>query len=312
MTFETPLIGYLAFFAAFALGAVAIQGYLTQRRGVQRTLRGIRAIEIDSADVRKRQLALPLVNRVVLPGFRRVGRFVHRITPLSSIDRLRRLLSYAGEPAGWDAERVLATKVVAGALFTGGTFLLSAGGGISPLRLPLIALLLGATGYYLPDVILRSRAQARQEGIRRALPDCLDLLSITVEAGLGFDAALHRVSREIGGPLGQELHRVVQEMALGRARTDTFRDLAERSEVSELRSFVVSMVQADVFGLSVASALAVQAREMRIKRRQRAEERAHKIPVKIVLPLIFCIFPALFVVLVGPAFIRIKDALFIL
>lgn len=305
----TPTLGYVAFFLAFGFGTWALYGRITERRGIQKSLRGVRAIEIEGADLRRRELAIPLVSRVVVPGFKRVGTFAHRVTPAASIDRLSKLLAYSGGPAGWDAERVLAAKVVVGAVFLSATFLLSVGGtGISPLRLPLLAVLMGAVGYYIPDVILRSRAQARQEAIRRALPDSLDLLSITVEAGLGFDAAIQRVSREIGGPLGQELHRVVQEMQLGRSRTDTFRDLAERSEVEELRSFVVSMVQADVFGLSVANALAVQAREMRIKRRQRAEERAHKIPVKIVLPLMFCIFPALFVVIIGPAAIRISQS----
>jgi tight adherence protein C len=304
----TPTLGYIAFFLAFGFGTWALYGRIAERRGIQRSLRGVRAIEIEGADLRRRELAIPLVSRVIVPGFKRVGTFAHRVTPAASIDRLAKLLAYAGGPAGWDAERVLATKVVFGGSFLSATFLLSPALEISALRLPLLAVLMGALGYYIPDVILRSRAQARQEAIRRALPDSLDLLSITVEAGLGFDAAIQRVSREIGGPLGQELHRVVQEMQLGRARTDTFRDLAERSEVEELRSFVVSMVQADVFGLSVANALAVQAREMRIKRRQRAEERAHKIPVKIVLPLMFCIFPALFVVIIGPAAIRISQS----
>lgn len=303
------LAGYLAFFVAFAAGLFALTDYVSERRRVHGSLREVRAIEINAADLRRRELAVPLVQRVVAPGLRRLGQFARRMTPAAAVGRIGRLLVYAGA-TGWDPERVLAFKLLGGAVFAGATFLLSAGTGISPVRLPLLAAVMGATGYFLPDWLLRSRAQVRQEAIRRALPDCLDLLSITVEAGLGFDAAVYRVSREVGGPLGAELHRVVREMQLGRARTDAFRNLADRSEVSELRSFVVSMVQADIFGLSVARTLAVQAQEMRTKRRQRAEERAQKIPVKIVFPLLFCIFPALFVVLVGPAAIRISQTLF--
>jgi len=172
-----------------------------------------------------------------------------------------------------------------------------------------VAGLLGIFGYLLPDIILRSRAEERQVAMRRALPDTLDLLSISVEAGLGFDAAMARVAREVHGPLGQELNRVLQEMQLGTARAEAFRELAERSGTPELKSFVLAMVQADVFGIPVAKVLQVQAREMRIKRRQAAEERAQKLPVKILFPLLFCIFPVIFVVLLGPAAIRIYQSL---
>jgi tight adherence protein C len=134
-------------------------------------------------------------------------------------------------------------------------------------------------------------------------------MSITVEAGLGFDAAMERVAREMEGPLGEELIRVVQEMRLGKSRADALRDLGSRSSVDELKSFVLAMVQADIFGISIARVLHVQAAELRIKRRQRAEEQAQKLPVKIIFPLILCIFPALFIVLLGPAAIQIYESL---
>jgi tight adherence protein C len=143
--------------------------------------------------------------------------------------------------------------------------------------------------------------------MQRALPDALDLLSITVEAGLGFDAAVARVARQSGGPLGEELHRVLQEMQIGKSRSDALRDLADRTSIPELKSFVLAMVQADIFGISIAKVLQVQAKEMRLKRRQRAEEQAQKVPVKIVFPLILCIFPSLFIVLLGPAVITIYE-----
>jgi tight adherence protein C len=150
----------------------------------------------------------------------------------------------------------------------------------------------------------------RQESIRRALPDTLDLLSISVEAGLGFDAALMQVSRRVPGPLSQEIGRMMHEMQLGSSRAESFRHLADRVTAEEVRGFVLAMVQADVFGVSIANVLRAQSRELRLRRRQRAEERAMKIPVKLLFPMIFCILPALFVVIVGPGVIQIVDVLF--
>jgi len=156
--------------------------------------------------------------------------------------------------------------------------------------------------------VLYQAAYNRSDRIRRELPDALDLLSISVEAGLGFDAALSQVARNTQGPLADEFFRVLQEMQIGTGRSDAMRALGERTNVTELRGFVTAMVQADAFGIPIANVLRVQAREMRIKRSQRAEELAQKVPVKILFPLIFCILPALFIVILGPAAITIIDA----
>jgi tight adherence protein C len=216
---------------------------------------------------------------------------------------------YAGSPVGWDAERILATKVmttiggVVGA-FAFAKYVVN----FHSIRAGIVILLGGYVGWYLPEWILRSRSGKRQGAMRRSLPDALDLLSITVEAGLGFDAAVARVARQEGGPLGEELHRVLQEMQLGKSRADSLRDLGERTSIPEFKTFVLAMIQADIFGISIAKVLHVQAAEMRTKRRQRAEEKAQKVPVKIVFPLLTCIFPSLFVVLLGPAMISIYNA----
>lgn len=304
-------IGLLSFFAASALLLIAVQDYVAQRRRIYRTLRNVRAIEASPVDIRRRQLAVPISRRIIIPALKGMGHFVRRLTPAHSVDRLSRELIYAGSPAGWDAERVLAFKIIGSGVIGAGVFLMSALGGATVARVMTLTVLALAGGYHLPEILLRSRAQKRQELIQRALPDSLDLLSITVEAGLGFDAAVSRVARNVGGPLGGELHRLVREMQLGKTRVDALRDLAERSSVPELKSFVLAMIQADIFGVSVGKVLHVQANEMRVKRRQRAEERAQKIPVKIIFPLIFGIFPALFVVLLGPAVIRIYQSLFV-
>jgi tight adherence protein C len=299
-------IGVLLAFGAMLLALIALQDFVLERRQVFKALRSVRAIELTPTDVRKRELATPFVQRVLIPSMRGVGGFGHKFTPTSVTERLGKDLVYAGSPVGWDAERILAMKIL-GFVVLGPAFFLVAHLKFSPFRSILIGLLGVFVGWYLPEWVLRSKAGKRQKAIQRALPDALDLLSITVEAGLGFDAAVARVARQAGGPLGEELHRVLQEMQIGKTRADALRDLGERTSIPELRAFVLAMIQADIFGISIAKVLQVQAREMRIKRRQRAEEQAQKVPVKIVFPLILCIFPSLFIVLLGPAMITIYN-----
>lgn len=301
--------GLGAAFLAMSLLVVAVASGMVQRRQVYRSLRTMRSTEVAPTDVRRQQLAAPALSRVLAPGLKRLGSGVRRFTPASVIQRLDDELVYAGGPVGWDGERMLATKVAVAALLFVAGLALPGVAGSAALRGLILGPLLAVIGYYLPEWILRSRAAARQYRIQRALPDALDLLSITVAAGLAFDAAMERVAREMGGPLGEELVRVVQEMRLGKGRSDALRDLAGRSTVDELKGFVLAMVQADIFGISVSRVLSVQASELRTKRRQRAEEQAQKLPVKILFPLLFCIFPALFVVILGPAAIRIYETM---
>ena len=156
-----------------------------------------------------------------------------------------------------------------------------------------------------PDSILSRAVEARQGAIRKALPDTMDLLTISVEAGLGFDAAMAQVVHNVPGPLSEELARMLQEVQLGASRADAFRHLGQRSNVDEMNAFVLAMIQADIFGVSISKVLRAQAKELRIKRRQNAERIAMQIPVKILFPMIFCVMPALFVVVVGPGAIRI-------
>ncbi len=241
------------------------------------------------------------------PAWARLVSWGRRLTPSGRATAIRHKLDLAGNPSGWDVDRVLAFKML-------GLLVGAALGVLLPLLADnvLLAVLLGvglaAFGFYLPDVVLYQAAYNRSDQIRRELPDALDLLVVSVEAGLGFDAALAQVARNTHGPLADEFFRVLQEMQIGTGRSDAMRALGERTDVADLRGFVTSMVQADSFGIPVANVLRVQAREMRIKRSQRAEEAAQKVPVKILFPLIFCIMPALFIVIMGPAVIQIMKS----
>jgi tight adherence protein C len=307
MSTSLLLIGALALFLAVFAIAYSVQAIVADRRQAYRTIQAIRAVELRPADLRNRELARPARERLVKPFYNAALTLARRFTPAGARDAIRRKLVMAGSPFGWDPDRVLVAKV---ACLTGGTVLgllfLALFSFAWPLRV-LGFLALGLLGYWLPNIVLTNAVQRRQAEIRSALADSIDLLTICVEAGLGFDAALAHVSKNTTGPLADEFYRTLQEVQLGRSRNEAMRNLADRSNVSELRAFVLAMVQADIFGVSVANVLRVQAKDMRIKRRQLAEERAMKVPIKVLFPVLFCIFPALFVVILGPAIMRIAD-----
>ncbi|MDX8036245.1 type II secretion system F family protein [Lentzea sp. BCCO 10_0856] len=229
-----------------------------------------------------------------------------RLSPAGVAHTLQRRLDLAGNPPTWTPDRILAAKGLA--LLLGATL-----GGLLGFRSAgwlLTGLALGAAfGFFLPDLLLLNAGQKRQTLIRRALPDALDMLTVCVEAGLGFDAALAQVARNTTGPLAQECARVLQEMQIGKSRNEALRALTERTTVAELRAFVSALAQAGELGVPIASVLREQAREMRLRRRQRAEEQAQKVPVKILFPLITCLFPAMFVVIIGPGAISIAKVL---
>jgi tight adherence protein C len=286
----------------------SVQSLIVERRQAYRTIRALRAIELRPADIRDRELAEPARGRVWSPLYRAALALARRLTPIGARQHIGRKLQMAGSPIGWNADRVLASKVgglAAGAL--AGVLLVV--GLPLPWGVQVVGFLgLCLLGYFLPNIVLINKLQRRQAQIRRALPDSIDLLTISVEAGLGFDAALAHVSRNTTGPLAEEFYRTLQEVQLGRSRSEAMRNLADRSTVPELSTFVLAMVQADVFGISVANVLRIQSREMRKKRRQLAEERAMKVPIKVLFPVLFCIFPALFVVILGPAIMRVAAA----
>ena len=229
-----------------------------------------------------------------------------QLAPDSYVAWLDKQLAGAGRPKDWPLGRILMTKP-----------LLALGGGVFGVLLFLgdpsaVKFLLGvaviAVAYFVPDLLIRSNAQKRREAIRLELPNSLDQMLISVQAGLGFEAAMARAAENGKGPLADEFIRTLQDIQVGRSRKDAYLDMAQRVDVPDVRSFIRAVVQADAYGIAIAKVLKAQALEMRIKRRQRAEEYAMKIPVKILFPLIFCIFPTLFIILLGPAVMNIIAA----
>jgi tight adherence protein C len=303
---STPLliIGLVAIFVALTLAIMTMGTATSQRRQVGRSLAAVNALHAAPSPFQQ-ELNKPFAERVLDPGMARLSRLGRRLTREDQLARIRHRLELAGNPPQWDVDRVIALKVlglVAGLLVgVAVPVLLHAG----PLPLTGVAAVFAIGGYFAPNMLIYQLGYDRTEQVRRDLPDALDLLTISVEAGLAFDAGLSQVARNTTGPLAQEFFRVLQEMQIGLGRAEAMRSLGERTDVPELRAFVTSMVQADAFGIPIAQVLRVQARELRIKRTQRAEELAQKVPVKILFPLIFCILPALFVVIIGPAAIQI-------
>jgi tight adherence protein C len=301
-------LGLSAIFLAITLALATIGAITSERQQVGRSLAAVQALHAAPATM-QRELNKPFAERVLVPALARLTLIGRRFTMGDQVNRIRYRLELAGNPPRWDVDRIIAFKmlglIVGFVLGLAVPLLLGAG------PLTVIGLLAAASvlGYLAPNIVLYQAGYNRREQMRRELPDALDLLTISVEAGLAFDAALSHVARNTTGPLADEFFRVLQEMQIGLGRSEAMRALTDRTDLPELRGFVTSMVQADTFGIPIANVLRVQSKEMRVKRSQRAEELAQKVPVKILFPLIFCILPALFVVILGPAAIRIIDSL---
>jgi tight adherence protein C len=293
-------------FGAVLLVGIFLDLNQSERRRAVRLLESqVAGTTTDSVNLREQALSEGFGTRILVPIVAGATRIARRVTPIDARDRIVRKLLIAGSPAGWDAERVLAFKIIgliAGIILA---FFIGSLISLSPfIRIVLLGLL-GFVGFLAPDSLLSRRVDERQKEILRTLSDTLDLLTISVEAGLSLNAAIAQVVQNVPGTLSAEFARMLQEIQLGVPRADAFRNLAERTDVEELNAFALAMIQADVFGVSIASVLRTQAQQLRIKRRQRAEAKAQQTPVKIVFPLILCILPALFIVIVGPGAIRI-------
>jgi len=253
------------------------------------------------------ELREPFSERVIKPLIQGIAGFIGRLAPRRNVENLRHRLELAGNPYNWGTAEFLGVRglsaLICGALPLGLLLLARA-----PLpNLVLFTALLGVLGFYLPTIWLGRKAKRRQGEILKALPDALDLLTVTVEAGLGFDAAMNMVTEKWDNELSWAFARTIAELSMGKGRKAALRDMADRAEVSELTSFVAAIIQADQLGVSIARVLRIQSEQMRIRRRQRAEELAQQAPIKITIPLVLLIFPSILVILLGPAIPKLRD-----
>lgn len=300
-----PLIIVL-FAAAAALGAVSVAVAAHERATLRRALESIGGYDVGA---REEEMLRPFSARFLEPVAARFVALVRRVTPVGYLEAMKRKVVLAGSPPGYEIDRLLVLKVF--------------GLGSGVVWIPLVYRLLELSGlvgliacgflwvvsFLGPDLALDRKVAWRQHEIAVRLPDVLDLLVISVEAGLGFDQAVDRTATAVPGPLSEEFRRMLQETRIGAGRADALRALDQRTQVAELRSFILAMLQADTFGVSISRILRTQADEIRIRRRQAAEEQAQRAPVKMLFPLVLCVFPAVFVVVLGPALIELNNHL---
>ncbi len=273
---------------------------------VRSSLRQLEGYEVQ--DVRDQELLVPLYQRALIPVFKGLTSLGGRFTPVGYVDQVRKKFIYSGRITADGVDRFLAIRVITVCAipvwFIVVTVFLPVDGmlRLGVLGLGGLALALG------PDSSLNRKVEERQLAMQRKLPDILDILTISVEAGLGFEQAVDRTVGSVPGPLSDEFARMLGELRAGSSRADAMRAMEQRTNVPEIRSFVLAILQADAFGVSIGRVLRAQADEMRIKRRQLAQEKAQKAPVKMLIPMVFCIFPALFVIVLGPAGIQISES----
>lgn len=297
------LMGAGLVFGAITLSLSLIGVVSAERRGVARSIGAIQALDSAPAALREAELERPFAERVIGP----LGdRFVDLGRKLSRADTAKKLqyrLDVAGNPPGWGVSRLMGLKVLGMGVLGVVGFIYLLALGMPFIRVIIITAVLASLGYILPNILLNNAGAKRSKLMRNALPDAIDLLTVSVEAGLGFDSAVSRVALNTSGPMSEEFARLLQEMQLGVGRTAAMRAMSERSSIQELKSFCMAMVQADSLGIPISRVLRIQSAEMRVKRRQRAEEKAQQVPVKIMIPLMLFILPCLFIIVMGPAVI---------
>lgn len=302
------LIGGVLLAVAVGVIIYTILAQVDEKAVVRDSLRQLEGYEVEN--VRDQELLAPITERAFMPvlgGLTSLGR---RFTPVGYVDNVRKKFINAGNGSADAVDRFLAVRVISILAIVPLFWLCYIWNplGFQGFTQFAVFALFFAVCLLGPDSILSRRVQDRQHDLRVMLPDVLDLLTISVEAGLGFEQALDRTISAVPGPLSEEFARMLGEVRAGASRSEAMRALDQRTNVPEVRSFVLAVLQADTFGVSIGRVLRAQSEEMRIKRRQLAQERAQKAPVKMLIPMVFCIFPALFVIIIGPAFINIRKA----
>ena len=304
--------GLLIFGALVVVGAIAIVVFSLRRNSAGEEddpLQARLAEFIQRGDVtslEEIELSQPFAERVIIPFIRRVGEFSARFTPQKAIQDTAKNLEKAGNPWPVDAPTFYAIRIILAVVFGGVSFLIVSGDPVTDLLMKLGGVF---GGFFLPHLMLTSRITKRQTEIRKAMPDALDLLTICVEAGLGFDAALSKVSEKWENELSLAFTRAIREIQLGKPRRDALKDMSDRLGIPEMTSFVAAIIQSEQLGVSMAKVLRIQSDQMRLKRRQRAEEEAHKAPVKMIIPMALLMFPSIMIIILTPAAIQIMTNL---
>jgi len=300
--------GLIIFAALVVVGAIAIVVFSLRRNAAGEEddpLQARLAEFIQRGDVNSLEeieLSQPFAERVIIPFVRRVGEISARFTPQKAIQDTATNLEKAGNPWPVDAPTFYAIRIILAVVFGVLAFLVATGDPTTDLLIKVGGVF---GGFFLPHLMLTNKITARQKEIRKAMPDALDLLTICVEAGLGFDAALSKVSEKWENELSLAFTRAIREIQLGKPRRDALKAMSERLGIPEITSFVAAIIQSESLGVSMAKVLRIQSDQMRLKRRQRAEEEAHKAPVKMIIPMALLIFPSIMIIILTPAAIQI-------
>ena len=249
-------------------------------------------------------LSMPFSERILAPMVRRTSGFMARLTPAQTLESTRHKLDLAGNPNNWTPSEFFGVRAVACVALGGLIFLVLSIANVEWLQRIGLTVVFALLGFMLPALWLGQKIRSRKNSVIRSLPDALDLLTICVEAGLGFDQAMQKVAEKWDDELSRAFARVLHEIRLGKTRREALRELANRLDLSDVTSFVAAVIQAEQLGVSIAKVLRIQSDQMRIRRRQRAEEKAHQAPVKMLFPMVFLIFPAIWIVLLGPALLQ--------
>lgn len=303
------LIYLLSLIASSLIFMIIIRGSFWRSGKIQQRINQLNQLYEEEVDIEDRR-QLPFKDRIIQPFLNKLRELVRRITPEGISNSVEQKLSAADYPyglsvAGWLGFRFIFSYILP-IVFAIFIWL-----GSLPITIKILwTLVFAIVCNIFPNVVLKSRIDIRRDKMTLDLPDVLDLLTVSVEAGLGFDGALENLVRKKKGPLSMEFARVLHEIQLGKTRREALRAMAKRCQVDDLTIFISSIIQAERMGVSIGKVLRIQASQMRTKRRQRAQERAMKAPVKMILPMVLFIFPSIFVVILGPAFIQIKNNLF--
>ena len=309
-------MGLIIFGVVVLLGAIAVV-IVSLRRNAQGggddPLQARLAEFIQRGDVtslEEIELSQPFSERVLVPLINRIGEFSARFTPQKAIQDTARKMELAGNPWPIDAATFLAIRFIL-AVLLGGLAIAAFAGSPSWSTSDKMMFIGGAIlgGFYLPHIMLTTKISRRQKEVRNAMPDALDLLTICVEAGLGFDAAMSKVAEKWETELSLAFARAIREIQLGKLRRDALKDMSDRLGIPELTSFVAAIIQSEQLGVSLAKVLRIQSDQMRVRRRQRAEEEAHKAPIKMIIPLALLVFPSIMIIILTPAVMQIMGSL---